>query len=149
MCEEFNPLRAAYYSNVHDRHAVTHYIHASSIPLGSVSTLYGRHDVWRQVTHHAVLVWKVKLHTKTISDLPPEPSEFVNKSQAQRKDRQTNRHTDRQTYALEKWTKNKNKKGWRKTLCIPFGGTWISDFRPLEPVLGKKFHIDFESARKN
>ena len=29
-----------------------------------------------------------------------------------------------------------------------FFGTWNSDFRPLEPVLGKKYQPDFESAIK-
>ena len=33
-----------------------------------------------------------------------------------------------------------------KNQCV---WTWISDSRPLEPVLGRKYHVDFESAIKN
>ena len=30
----------------------------------------------------------------------------------------------------------------------PFGGTWISDSRPLEPVLGRKFHVESELLQR-
>ena len=37
---------------------------------------------------------------------------------------------------------------WKQIWRNPIFGTWISDSRALEPVLGTKFHVDFDFATK-